>query len=252
MHHFRVWSAAFAARISEMMSDGHGALNEARQRNNRYTPATIGMFVKPNDRLLADDPDGSRNALRDVARLWTHQGVSLQRVMQYMQEGFIDLYTGDGERAWQRLNEWWPELRASHLMRLEQMRIQMLHLRAAAALQASGTRHDGPLVRSALKDVIRIERERASWAPAEAQLIRAAVAARRGERIAAAQMLGDAAERLEALGRGQFARPARWQQGRLLGGADGRRLAAAAELAMTAEGIRNPARWAILHLPGFD
>ena len=57
--------------------------------------------------------------------------------MEHMQRTFIDLYQGDGIRAWEQLNAWWPELRAAHLLRLEQMRIQMFHLRAACALRAA-------------------------------------------------------------------------------------------------------------------
>ena len=80
---------------------------------------------------------GHGKPLEEVARRWTHRGLSLQRVMEHMQSTFIDLYAGDGKRAWDRLNQWWPELRASHLLRLEQMRIQMFHLRAACAIQAA-------------------------------------------------------------------------------------------------------------------
>jgi eukaryotic-like serine/threonine-protein kinase len=251
LHHFRVWSLAFRGAYREMMSHGHAVLNDARERNDVYTPSTIGMFVEPIQRLLDDDPHGSRKALHDVAREWTHRGVSLQRVMQYMQETFIDLYAGDGEGAWHRLNEWWPELRASYLLRLEQMRIQMLHLRAACAIQASIATRDPSLLRVAEKDAGRMERERAPWALPEAQIIRASLAAQRGDRAGAAELLDRSASRCETLGRGQFARPARWQQGRLVGGDEGRRLTAAAESAMVEQGIRNPARWTALHLPGF-
>jgi len=53
------------------------------------------------------------------------------------------------------------------------------------------------------------------------------------------------------LGRGQFAYPARWQQGRLTGGDEGRELTARAEAKMSAQGVRNPTPWVALHLPGF-
>jgi hypothetical protein len=234
-----------------MMSYGHDVLNEARGRNDVYTPSTIGMFVEPIQRLLDDDPNGSRTALHDVARHWTHRGVSLQRVMQYMQDTFIDLYAGDGEGAWNRLNEWWPELRSSYLLRLEQMRIQMLHLRAVCAIQASVATRNAALLRVAEQDATRIERERAPWAEPEAQIIRASLAALRGDRTGAVELLDRAATRCEALDRRQFARPSRWQQGRLMAGDEGRRLTAAAESAMVEQGIRNPARWTALHLPGF-
>jgi serine/threonine protein kinase len=251
LHHFRVWSLAFRGEYREMMSYGHDVLNEARGRNDVYTPSTIGMFVEPIQRLLDDDPNGSRTALHDVARHWTHRGVSLQRVMQYMQDTFIDLYAGDGEGAWNRLNEWWPELRSSYLLRLEQMRIQMLHLRAVCAIQASVATRNAALLRVAEQDATRIERERAPWAEPEAQIIRASLAALRGDRTGAVELLDRAATRCEALDRRQFARPSRWQQGRLMAGDEGRRLTAAAESAMVEQGIRNPARWTALHLPGF-
>jgi len=251
LHHYRVWTFAFRGAYRQMMSYGHDVLNEARARNDLYTPATIGMFVEPIERLLADDPIGSRTALEDVAGRWTHRGLSLQRVMEFMQGTFIDLYAGEGVRAWDRLTEYWPELRASHLMRLEQMRIQMFHLRAACAIQAAIVSRSEHLWESARRDAHRIAKERAPWAEPEAQTIFAALAAHRGDRSAAAGMLGRAAEQFEALGRGQFAYPTRWQQGRLTGGDEGRELTARAEAKMTAQGVRNPTPWVALHLPGF-
>ena len=251
LHHYRVWTFAFRGAYRQMMSYGHDVLNEARARNDLYTPATIGMFVEPIERLLADDPIGSRTALEDVAGRWTHRGLSLQRVMEFMQGTFIDLYAGEGVRAWDRLTEYWPELRASHLMRLEQMRIQMFHLRAACAIQAAIVSRSEHLWESARRDAHRIAKERAPWAEPEAQTIFAALAAHRGDRSGAAGMLGRAAEQFEALGRGQFAYPARWQQGRLTGGDDGRELTARAEAKMSAQGVRNPTPWVALHLPGF-
>jgi tetratricopeptide (TPR) repeat protein len=251
LHHFRVWIFAFRGAYAEMMSYGHNVLDEARRRNDLYTPATIGMFVDPIGRLLDDDPIGSRDALEEVASRWTHRGPSLQRIMEHMQRTFIDLYEGDGTRAWERLNAWWPELRAAHLLRLEQMRIQMFHLRAACALRAAAATGSDRFLDSALKDARRIAREPAPWAGPEAWTILAALAARQGDRLGAADLLGRAADRFEALDRGQFAHPARWQQGRLLGDQQGRRLTEAAEAKMAAQGIRNPERWVALHLPGF-
>jgi len=251
LHHFRVWTFAFRGAYTEMMSYGHRVLDESRQRHDLYTPATIGMFVEPIERLLADDPDGSRHALKEVARRWTYQGLSLQRVMEHMQSTFIDLYVGDGKRAWDRLNQWWPELRASHLLRLEQMRIQMFHIRANCAIQAALATGSDQLLESARKDAHLIARERAPWAEPEAKTILAALAARRGDRPGAAVLLGQASDRFAALDRGQFTHPARWQQGRLLGGEEGRRLTAAAASKMAEQGISNPERWVDLHLPGF-
>jgi hypothetical protein len=129
------------------------------------------------------------------------------------------------------------------------MRVQMLHLRAVCAIQASVKTRDVSLLRVADKDASRIERERAPWALPEAQIIRASLAVRRGNLDDAVVLLDRAAARFETLGRAQFARPARWQQGLLLRGDEGQRLTAAAESAMLEQGIRNPARWTALHLP---
>ena len=251
LHHHSVWALALRGLYAEMISYGTRVLAEARERGDVYTPATIGMFVEPLERLLADDAAGSRHALREVARRWTHKGSSLQRIMENMQDTFIDLYSGDGVGAWDRLNEWWPELRASHLLRLEQMRIQMLHLRAACAIQAGVATRSSRLLRVAERDARRLERERAPWAQPEAQVIDAGLAMLRGNRVAAIDLLGKAATHCETLGRGQFAYPARRQQGLLMGGHQGDRLVALAESSMTQQRIRNPERWTALHVPGF-
>ena len=136
-------------------------------------------------------------------------------------------------------------------MRLEQMRIQMFHIRANCAIQAALATGSDRLLESAREDARRIARERAPWAEPEAKTILAALAARRGDRPGAAVLLGQAADRFAALDRGQFTHPARWQQGRLLGGQEGHRLTAAAASKMAEQGISNPERWVDLHLPGF-
>ena len=251
LHHHRVWALALRGLYGEMISYGTRVLDEARERGDVYTPATIGMFVESLERLLADDATGSRNALREVARRWTHKGSSLQRIMENMQDTFIDLYIGDGVSAWDRLNEWWPDLLASHLLRLEQMRIQMFHLRAACAIQAGVATRSNRLLQVAKRDARRLERERAPWARPEAQVIDAALAVLRGNRAVAVNLLGKAAAHCETLGRGQFGYPARRQQGLLMGGDEGRQIVALAESSMIQQGIRNPERWTALHVPGF-
>ncbi len=62
--------------------------------------------------------------------------------------------------------------------------------------------------------------------------------------------LRETLRRAEATDTIALAVPARYRLGQLLGGAEGDALTKAAGDEMTAEGIRNPARWAAIFIPG--
>jgi hypothetical protein len=143
------------------------------------------------------------------------------------------------------------------LMRIQVLRIEMLHVRARAALAGAAAAGAGAgagvasLLRSAEEDARRIERERMAWSLPHATTIRAAVAARRGDVPAALRLLGDAAAALDASGMALYAAAVRLRRGELAGGDEGRALIAAGLAAMTAEGIRNPAAMTAMLAPGF-
>jgi hypothetical protein len=167
-------------------------------------------------------------------------------------EAQIDLYQGEGRAAWERVTGAWPALAASHLLRVQQVRILLLHLRARAALAAApATAKPTPLWHAAERDARLLRRERIAWAEALAQLVHAGVAMGRHDASRAHQLLEDATGRLETAGLRLHAVAARRRLGEQLGGSEGHRLVEQADAWMKGQNIRRPDRMTALLVPGF-
>ena len=96
----------------------------------------------------------------------------------------------------------------------------------------------------------RLERAGMTWSAPLASLLRAALANAEGDGAGAIAALRAAVERAEAADMSMHASAARYQLGCLLGGEEGGALRRQAESAMTAEGVRAPARFAGMLAPG--
>jgi hypothetical protein len=167
-------------------------------------------------------------------------------------EAQIDLYQGEGRAAWERVTGEWPALSSSHLLRVQQVRILLLHLRARAALAAAtAAAKPTPFLRAAERDARLLRRERIAWAEALAQLVHAGVAMGRHDAGRAHQVLEDAAGRLEGAGLCLHSAAARRRLGEHLGEVEGRRLVEQADAWMKGQNIRRPDRMAALLAPGF-
>jgi serine/threonine protein kinase len=251
-HSFSLWSLFFMGEVAEIARRLPALLKEARERGDLYAATNLGTFVGHLTWLAADDPEGARRDLGEVMGHWSRQGFHVQHLTGLMGRLQIDLYRGAGEAAREHVLGQWPLLRRSLFLRVQVVRIFMRHLRARAALAAAArAARPGPLWRAALGDARRIERERMAWAGPLAWLIRAGVAAGRGDRPGALALLRDAEAGLRAADMGLFAAAACYRRGVLLGGDAGRALAVQAVGWMEGQGIRNPARMAALYAPGF-
>ena len=107
------------------------------------------------------------------------------------------------------------------------------------------------MLKTASGDAKRIERERLAWATPLAQLVRAAVAAYRGEASTAVDTLSGAAADFDAADMTLFAAAARWRHGELQGGDAGAEAIRSADGSMRAQGIANPGRVVDTLAPGF-
>ena len=84
-----------------------------------------------------------------------------------------------------------------------------------------------------------------------AQLLRAGVAASRGDRTGAVDLLASAVTGFDAADMRLFAATTRRRQGQLLGGDAGRDLMTRADSWMADQQIKNPRRMTTMHAPGF-
>ncbi|WP_439623804.1 serine/threonine-protein kinase [Gemmata sp.] len=202
--------------------------------------------------LAADDPRGARAEARAATDRWPSREFHFPHYWALVAECQIDLYEGRAYDAHRRLEERWAALAGSHLLRVPIIRIDMWNLRARCALARAAAAPDPrPFLRAAERDARRIERERAGWSDPVARLLRAGVAAVRGDAAGAAGHLAAAARDLDAADMGLYAAAARRCLGRIRGGEEGAALVRAADAWMHAQNIRRPDRMSHMLAPGF-
>jgi hypothetical protein len=251
-HRFALWPLMFLGEVAEVGRRLPTLIEEARERNDLYAMTNLSLVVRTFVRLADDEPERARRELRQVMDRWSQQGFHVQHMNRLFDEVQIDLYQGEGRAAWERVTAQWPALARSHLLRVQQVRIFLLHLRARAALAAAPAAAGLTALLHAAERVARLlRRERIAWAEALAQLVSAGVAMGRHDAGAARQLLEDAAGRLDAAGLRLHAAAARLRLGERLAGSQGRRLVEQAEAWMKGQNVRRPDRMTALLAPGF-
>ena len=250
-HRFALWPLMFLGEVAEMGRRLPALIKEARERNDLYAVTNLSLVIRTFVRLAGDEPERARRELRQVIGEWSQQGFHIQHMNRLLDEVQIDLYQGQGRAAWERVTGQWPVLARSYLLRVQQVRIFLFHLRARSALAAAGAAAEpGPLLRAAERDARLLGRERVAWAKALAQLVRAGIAMRRRDAGGARQLLKEAAGCLEAAGLHLHAAAARRRLGELVADDRGYRLVEEADAWMRGQNIRRPDRMTTLLAPG--
>jgi serine/threonine protein kinase len=226
-------------------------LREAQERGDLYFGTNLYVGETNLWWLIEDDPDGARRVATAAIERWSistsvQQWYALQAAVQ------ADLYTGDLDGLVERVDERIRDLRRRFLLMVQHSRVKIVWLRARTAIASAAPLDRAPLrgargeslLRRALGDARRLERERAPWATALAIAVRAGVAAASGDEATAETYLerADVAFRAAdmalhaACARAVSTVPARAKEG----------------IAWLAErGVRDPQRFARMIVPGF-
>jgi eukaryotic-like serine/threonine-protein kinase len=230
---FAMFSLLHCGRVRELAERLPALLEDARARGDLYGEVLLRLQCSWFVALAADDPTSADEDLAVITETWAHDRFLLQHAWRMISAVEVALYRGDGEGAWAIIEETWPKLRASQLLRAQSMRVRGKMARARAAL-ATG-RID--VVAREAKD---IASERFPLAKGWALLLQACLLDARRARSAAADAFGLAADELETQKARLWSWSARLRHGELLGGDEGAALVAGAEEAMRAEGIVDP------------
>jgi eukaryotic-like serine/threonine-protein kinase len=199
-----------------------------------------------------DDPEGALLLVHQSMDQWSHKGFHLQHHLGMMAEMTIYLYIREPAKAWEAISRQWTMYTGSLLWRVQQVRIDILQLRARAALAAIATaRNPRSLLESAERDARRIHRERMPWGQALVQLVTAGIAATRRDTASAVDSLRRASTALHAVDMRLHAAAACYCLGGIIGGDEGRALVADAHCWMEKQGIRNVSRMVTMIAPGF-
>lgn len=254
-HLYDLLSLFYLGEVKELSARIPALLKEARDRDDLTAATNLRARIAYMLHLAADDPVRAREDIVQAMASWGRSGFHAQHSWELYTLGEVDLYSGSGLAAWQRIRDGWTPLRRSLLLRVQAVRIEATYLRArsalAAAIEGAGDRTWTPgMRRIARADATKLDWEGARWASALARLIRAGIATLDGNRPAAMAHLRSAEAAFRDLSMHLYAAVALRRQGELAVGPEGERLIEQADAWMTGQGIRNPARMTDMLAPG--
>ncbi len=251
-HIFGLWTLFSMGRQSELRRRFQLLSDEATDRGDRYLAATTGTRIESLAWLADDNVPEARARADQAVQHWSRQRFHLQHLNQLCAHLDIDLYSGDGPAGWRRLCAARPALEASLLLRVQFVRVDILHSSGRCAVAAAAV-SDGPraMLRAAEGYARQLDRLRVPWASAHALSTRAGVAMVRGDSLNARRQLIAAVNAFDNVAMGIYAAAARRHLGNLVGGDEGRALIARADAWMSGQGITNPGRMAAGITPGF-
>jgi hypothetical protein len=248
---FAVYSSYFLGELKELTERYTRFLADAEESGNVFMSANLRLIAAVPLSLATDDPEKARGELRKAAE-WA-EGKSSATFRMTISEADLDLYVGDTAGAYARVKGLRRLLRKSFYTRLQYVRALTAYAQGRAAIVSSnglptGSRRDR--LAEARRLQRRLERERMPWTNALAAILEAGCACATGEREAAAAALRSAIESAQAADMSVHGAAARHQLGLLLGRGEGASHVHEAEDAMHACGIRAPARFASMLVPG--
>ncbi len=229
------------------------ALAEADERGNRFVSVAVRTSTAAAVWLAADNPDRARRELSDAMSQWAQAKFGNQEWRATLYGAEIDLYAGDFEQAYQRVEGLRWALNRNLFLFVHYVRSLTAFVQGRAAVaSAAGLPASRRRARlsEARRQARRLERERMPWTAALASIVRAALAHVEGDRpgtlAALRAAIGEANEANIAL----HAAAARHELGLLTGGDEGDALVREAEEEMKARGVVAPSRYAAMLVPG--
>jgi hypothetical protein len=248
-HIFWLRSLVYLGELAELVRRLPGLESEARGRGDLYASVFLGADIAYLAHLAADRPDEADRAWSEAIVKWPHRHYDLTRNWALHARVETALYRGDGAAAWRAVQQEWPDLEGSQLLRVQLVRIISLDFRArsaiAAAFQAGHDEKKG-LLSAAHADAARIAKEGTPWGDALADHLRAAILFERGGEGDALALLKHAERQYRAVDMRLHAAAASRRIGQL--SSEASRLAEADEF-MRAQGVLRPERMAFLLSP---
>jgi len=236
-------------RLEELELRARELRDAALAAGNTYAEATAAIALGVVH-LMDDDPAGARELARHSLRLWTRRGFHIQHLYAIRVEVLGDLYEGRPEAGWARLEAIGPDLRASGLLRVPLVCVDVLALqgRLALALAAAGGAV-APTWRARARRAVRgLRRLHRRDAQMHAALLGAGLHVLAGECAPARRALERAISRSDEGGFRVHVDCARLRRAELAGDRDA---VERADRALRACGVARPVRLAGVVAPGF-
>jgi hypothetical protein len=226
---------------------------DADERGNRFMSVAVRTSLAGPVWLAADDPKRAYAELNDAMRQWTHVKASSQEWRAYVYGAEVDIYAGDTEAAYGRVQVIERARKAGYSNFVQYVRVTSLFVQGRcviASLEGVPDATRRARMAEARRLTRRLERERMQWTAPLIAILKAGLAIAAGRRDDAADALRAASEGAEAADMALHAAAARYQRGRLLGGDAGTTLVQEAEDTMSGLGVAVPERYAGMLVPG--
>jgi tetratricopeptide (TPR) repeat protein len=226
--------AALRAELPEKLAD-------AEARGDRFAETSIRAGDLNFLWLALGDVDNAKRELDAATSVAEDESVHLPHLQELVARVRIDLYSGDATRAHERIVERWRGIERSRLLRIQHQRINLCGLRARAALASA--RHGGQsraLLDEAARFTNELARSGASWALAEAAMLRGCIGQALGDAQRAAISFERAAQDYATCDMSLHAAVARLRMGKLAQDDDGRAAVTQSREWMQSQGIADP------------
>ena len=214
--HFYLTSLFYLGDTRELARTTPIRLRDAIERGNLHLQRGLRGWRSNIAWLILGRPDEARShVLAAEADRESERQFQLTHYFALASHMRIDLYVGDRRQAWARAERAWDDLEASHVLRVQSLRLEALFLRGTAALAHAidvGARAGKREIALARRAADQIEREGARWAMGFASQLRATIAILDGDRDQARAQLASAERSYVAHDMALYATAARWRR----------------------------------------
>lgn len=244
----------FLGDLRQLNRESAALVQDARERGDVYALAGLRLRGGYLSYLILDNVEQARLEAEEGIRQWTSQGHHIQHFFYLAAQVEIELYVGNGIKAWDMLAARWKAFSKSLLFRVQTLLIEFHFLRARSGLSAFGQETDIKrqtlYLKQAEADAQRIEKEHMEWCQGIPEVIRAGIAACEGRRDDAIRLLTDAETNFQNANMWLHSTAARYRRGQLLGGSKGKTLMESARVWMNEQEIKSPEHTVDMLIPG--
>ncbi len=255
---FAIASLFFLGQLRRLGDFVGPALAAAEDTRNLYATMCFRSCYATVAWLARDLVDEARRQIDRSREEWKAAGEApLFLYNLLIGELFIDFYAGNGQAALERLDAQWAQLAQAHFLRIGVLRVQLLHLRAAALCQVASelppteSSRVKALHREARGIAKRLRADRIKRAVALGELVDAAVDRSEDRLRSARRRLRRCIATFDKLGMRLFAAASLVRLGEMTRDGTGNALVRAGLATFESEGVVNAARMIDLLAPGF-
>jgi len=252
--YYEICALAYLGRLAEATRRMPACRRNAEERGDQYFACMLVVGETNLTSVAADETIGAREAIAEHMSRWSRKSFQTQHFFEMQALTYLDLYDGKGRDALERLDRQWKALARSFILSVQVGKGMTHYLRACAALSAAAEKPSDleALIDRARRDRRVLVRQNMPWIDPLARVIEAGIAAHARDDSSVVAALQQAVIGFDSADMSLWAAAAKRRLGARMGGDRGKELVREGDHALEAEGVKNPARWTGMLLPGLD